>query len=158
MAHAVKLFVWSPLICVESNALHYRSWSYLQHPVHRKEKRYVRSGQPQSWEHQEHGDERRTGDGRSSDTRQGCRQTTSRDQSFSVSKSRQTEGNARYIPYCDDFSYAQVNAVHLRYEDGRHGFVQSCSVHVHCSPHGKHEPGHTFVYLDVFFQAVKCNW
>lgn len=58
-------------------------------------------------------------------------------------------------PDCNDLSAVQGDVIHLGDKDGRHGLIQRRAVHVDGGTDGQHEPGHTFIDLQIFLQAAK---
>ena len=50
-----------------------------------------------------------------------------------------------------------MDAVHLCYKDGCHGFVERCAVHVDSATNRKNEASHSRVDVVVHFTAAKCD-
>lgn len=63
----------------------------------------------------------------------------------------------RLSPYSDDLPEVQLIVVHLGDEDGSHGLVESCPVHVDGGSHGQHEPRDPPVHVVVLQQALESD-
>lgn len=51
-----------------------------------------------------------------------------------------------------------ITTTNLGNENGGHGFVQSCSIHVDGSSDGHHKARDSRVYFVVLFQTLHGNW
>ncbi len=62
-----------------------------------------------------------------------------------------------HSPNGNKLADGEGHLVDLGDEDARHGFVESCAVHVHGGADGQHKTSHTSVYSQRLLQASKTT-
>lgn len=64
---------------------------------------------------------------------------------------------AKFSPDSNDLAPVKFNSVHLCDEDGSHGLIERCAVHVNGGPHWEDKPRYSFVNAQVLLQTTECD-